>query len=88
MKTHRIIRSDLNKPKSYKKRNWTNYDENGKKILETVVEKIQKPNKASHKKVQAPKLERTPAKDILDISTEEQGFYRIGDRIINIEFPR
>lgn len=83
MKTHKVIRSDLKKPKSYKARNWTkNYDEKGvKRVIEDTVEKL-KPQKTKNK------LERTPASDILDISTEEQGFYKIGDRIINIEFPR
>ena len=33
-------------------------------------------------------LEKQPVKDFLDLSLEETGKYRIGDRIVSIIFPR
>lgn len=33
-------------------------------------------------------LERVPKKDFFDFSTEEEGYFRAGDRIIEIIFPR
>lgn len=78
-----FTRSDLKKPKSYKARNWTkNYDEKGvKKVIENTVEKL-KPQKPQYK------LERTPEKDVLDFSGEENGFFKIGDKVFETKFPR
>jgi len=33
-------------------------------------------------------LEKRPVKDLLDLSLEETGKYRVGDRIVSIIFPR
>ena len=78
-----FTRSDLKKPKSYKARNWTkNYDEKGvKRVLEDAVEKL-KPQQVKNK------LERSPEKDILDFSGEENGFFKIGNNVYETKFPR
>lgn len=78
-----FTRSDLKKPKSYKARNWSkNYDEKGvKRVLEDAVEKL-KPQQVKNK------LERSPEKDLLDLSLEEDGFFKIGDNVYETKFPR
>lgn len=84
MKAAKVFtRCDLKKPKSYKARNWSkNYDEKGvKRVVETAVEKI-KPQKKTNK------LERSPIEDILDLSGEENGFFKIGDKVFETKFPR
>ena len=39
-------------------------------------------------KVQLINLERVPEKDFMDFSTEEQGYFRLGDKIVQTVFPR
>ena len=33
-------------------------------------------------------LERSPKADLLDLSTEELGFFKLGDKVIETFFPR
>ena len=81
------VRNNLTKSKSYKKRNWPKYMEKleAKKNEATIIEKpceniLTKPAKNT--------LERSPQKDVLDFSGEEEGFFKVGDKIIATIFPR
>ena len=81
------VRNNLTKSKSYKKRNWPKYMEKleAKKNEATIIEKpceniLTKPAKNN--------LERSPQKDVLDFSGEEEGFFKIGNKVFETKFPR
>ena len=84
------------KGKNYKIRNWHGYNEQGVKVdTNAPVKKLTKLQKAKiraeqEKKVldAQSKLERSPEKDILDFSGEEQGFFKIGNKVFETKFPR
>ena len=78
-----FTRSDLKKPKTYKARNWSkNYNEKGvKKVVDNAIEKMKPAQKENC-------LERSPQQDFLDLSGEEEGFFKIGDKVFETKFSR
>ena len=81
------VRNNLTKSKSYKKRNWPKYMEKieAKQVDTTVIEKPVKNQSLNPIKN---KLEKAPEKDVFDFSGEEEGFFKVGNRIIQTIFPR
>ena len=91
-------RCDLKKPQGYIKRNWPKASIKLKEKAEAkAAEKLaaQEAREARlaekiAKKIEArtATLERSPKADLLDLSTEEQGFFKLGDKVIETFFPR
>ena len=87
----KTARNNPEKKIGYKLRNWHGYDENGVKQVTTPpakkLTKLQKAKLEAEKKAKNT-LERTPERDVLDISGEENGFFKIGEKIFETKFPR
>lgn len=87
-------RSNLNKPKSFIDRNWPKAsivlkEKNEARAAERLAALAAREAKLAEKLAdKALKLERSPENDFIDLSTEEQGYYRLGDRIVQSIFPR
>ena len=104
MKTGGVVKSvqravNKNNPvkgKNYKIRNWHGYNEEGVKVdTNAPAKKLTKIQKAKLKAKDEQKmvesknnLERSPQADTLDLSGEESGFFKIGDKVIETKFPR
>lgn len=56
--------------------------------LTKIQKKSIKEAKELEKQNSTNKLERSPEKDILDLSGEEQGYFKVGDVYHEIRFPR
>ena len=88
------------KGKNYKIRNWHGYNEQGVKTeTNAPAKKLTKLQKAKLKAEEMKKaleaqnkLERSPQKDLLelslDLSGEENGFFKIGKDVFETKFPR
>lgn len=84
------------KGKNYKIRNWHGYNEQGVKVdTNAPAKKLTKLQKAKLKAEEAKKafehqnkLERSPQTDVLDLSGEENGFFKIGNTVFETKFPR
>lgn len=104
MKTGRITRTiqrvaNKNNPtkgKNYKLRNWHGYNEQGVKVNTNApakkLTKLQKVELRAKEEQEALNLkntlERSPQNDVLDLSGEEQGFFKIGNEVFETKFPR
>ena len=85
------VRSDLNKSKSFKKRNWPKYMEKFTNKTGNIAEDLNIQTNIGKKQATPKiknKLERSPAIDIMDFSGEEEGFFELNGKIISTIFPR
>ena len=85
------IRGDLQKPKSFKKRNWPKYMEKFTNKAENIAEELKIETNIGPKtfaKKTHNKLEKSPITDIMDFSGEEEGYFELNGKIIDTIFPR
>ena len=53
-----------------------------------LAQNLKKTKKVVKESLKPNTLEKQPVADLLDLSMEEFGKYRVGDRIVSIIFPR
>ena len=90
------VRSDLKKTQSFINRNWPKAsiairEKAEARAAERLAAQAAREARLAKKmanKVQLINLERVPEKDFMDFSTEEQGYFRLGDKIVQTVFPR